>query len=175
MPLPVVLLDTPNERRHRTEIATALNELVKFVNRLNGTTTTEFARYADAIANFTGTLQYGGIEVGYRGLPVGNGSSTISGNYSLVNADAGKAIVYVGTGGHTLTFPSGVLNANSVVEVWNAGSGALTIFSATSQDWYNGSGTLGTGSRTLSVGGVARLAQFNNTTAQIATTGIGLS
>jgi hypothetical protein len=34
MPLPVVPLDSPNEKQHRTVIATSLNELVKFFNTI---------------------------------------------------------------------------------------------------------------------------------------------
>lgn len=34
MPLPVVPLDSPNEKQHRTVIATSLNELVKFYNTI---------------------------------------------------------------------------------------------------------------------------------------------
>jgi hypothetical protein len=38
MPLPVVPLDSPNEKQHRTVIATSLNELVKFFNTIKSTT-----------------------------------------------------------------------------------------------------------------------------------------
>jgi hypothetical protein len=120
---------------------------------LAGQAITAFARYADTTANFTGTLQYGGVEVGYRGLPSGNGGSNVSGDYTLVAADAGKRIVYVGSGGHTITLPSSVLTIDSMVSIINVGSGSITLSPSGTLNWFNGSGTLASGSRTLAVAG----------------------
>lgn len=44
MPLPVVPLDSPDERQHRTVIATSLNELVKFFNTIKSETWTAAVR-----------------------------------------------------------------------------------------------------------------------------------
>lgn len=107
------------------------------------------ALLAAATSNFTGTLQYGGVEVGYRGMP----QRAFSGASTTAASDAGLMLAYTGTGGHTLTLDSDPA-ADSVVTIRNVGSGNLTIAGSASLDWYNGSGTISSGSRTLAVGGI---------------------
>lgn len=107
-----------------------------------------------------------GIEVGYRGQPF----SVQSGNYTFVQADNGTVVYYTGTGGHTFTLPT--LTGNPVIGIRNGGSAALTIAqTGTALSWYNGSGTIPSGSRTLAVSG-ACVADFNTSWNAI---GTGLS
>lgn len=107
----------------------------------------------DTINFINGTLQYGGIEVGYRGFRQGR---NFSGNDNTAATDAGGLATYTGSGGHTFTC-DGDPSTNALVSIMNAGSGALTIAGSTSLTWFNGSGALSTGSRTLAVGGIATL------------------
>lgn len=99
-----------------------------------------------------GTLQYGGVEVGYRGMP----ARTFSGNDSTVAADNGTMVVYTGAGGHTFTADTD-LAANGVLVLRNAGTGNLTLAGSSAISWYNGSGAVPVGSRTLAIGGVVSL------------------
>lgn len=110
----------------------------------------------DTVNFNNGVLQYGGIEVGYRGLP----RTAISGNYTVLTTDAGKVVRYTGTGGHTITFDSNPA-VNTIVTLVHAGAGTITITPSVALDWYNGSGTIGSGNRTMAVGGVATLTVFN--------------
>lgn len=104
----------------------------------------------DTVNFFSGTLQYGGVEVGYRGLP--NRSFTASD--STVDSDNGRAVIYAGVGGHTFTLDADVANTG-LVTILNAGAGNITVAASGTLSWYNGSGTISTGSRTLVPGGVA--------------------
>lgn len=99
-----------------------------------------------------GTLQYGGIEVGYRGF---RQRRNITGNDNTAATDAGGILVYTSSG-HTLTFDSDPAQ-ESLITVVNAGSGNLTIAASGSLSWFNGSGTIGSGSRTLAVAGAVSL------------------
>lgn len=96
-----------------------------------------------------GTLQYGGIEVGYRGF---RQRRNFSGNDSTAATDAGGILVYTGTGGHTMTLDSDPAQ-ECIITLVNAGSGSLTVSASTTFSWFNGTGTLGSGSRTLAVAG----------------------
>jgi hypothetical protein len=100
---------------------------------------------------FTGTTTYGGNEVGYRQLI----QRTFSGNDSEAAADAGRAVEYTGAGGHTFTLDGEINASGGIITIFNNGSGNLTIATTGTISWYNGSGTISTGSRTLAVGGVA--------------------
>lgn len=133
-----------------------------------GAALTAFARYADTTANFTGTLQYGGVEVGYKGMP----SRSITGTDNTQTTDGGKVLIYSSTGGHTLTLDSDPANGD-VVTIINNGSGDLTIAGSTSLSWFNGSGTISTGNRTLAVAGYVS-ARHSGSGAWIIT-GTGLS
>jgi hypothetical protein len=101
----------------------------------------------DTINFPNGTLQYGGIEVGYRGLIF----RAMTGNDSTAATDAGKGINYTGAGGHTLTLDADVASTG-VVTVINTGTGSFTLSGSGSLSWLNGSGTIPTGNRTVAVG-----------------------
>lgn len=113
------------------------------------------AKYADTTANFTGTLQYAGNEVGYRSLIGRN----ISGSDNTAASDNGRLVRYTGTGGHTFTIDSDFGTANNILTLVNTGSGNLTIAESLSggMSWLNGSGSIPTGSRTLAPGGVVTI------------------
>lgn len=96
-----------------------------------------------------GILQYGGFEVGYKGLIVRN----FSGSDNTISSDNGRLVRYQGIGGHTFTLDGDLPLGTGMVMIMNGGSGNLTI-SASTLGWYNGSGTVTTGNRTLAVGGV---------------------
>lgn len=131
--------------RFRTADDTGINDVNWLEVDRTGTT-------IDTVNFANGTLQYGGLEVGYRNLI----HRSISGSDSTAASDRGRAIQYTGTGGHTLTF-DGDLGANHIVVVMNMGNGNLTIAESLGGvlSWMNGSGTISSGSRTLAVGGVA--------------------
>lgn len=116
-----------------------------------------------------GVLQYGGNEVGYRNI-VGGG--TFSGNTSAGTTDRGGIFRYTGSGGNTLTFPNTVAT-NGIMSVVNEGTGTLTLAgSSVTLSWFNGSGTISTGSRTLAVGGVATVWYISSSAAYVWGTGI---
>lgn len=100
--------------------------------------------------NFPTNLQYGGVEVGFRPLNTGTSGA---GNFSLAQADGGLLSAYTGAGGHTITLAT--LTSGTIVTIINAGTGSCTLSPSTGLDWFNGSGTISTGNRTLAVGGVA--------------------
>jgi hypothetical protein len=108
-----------------------------------------------AVASVGGTgvaITSDGIEVGYRTLP----NQDQAGNYTLAATDSGKMVSYSGSGGHTFT---GYAAADdTLISVMNVGTGNVTIApgSGTLQ-WANGSGTFGTGNRTLAVASVATM------------------
>lgn len=132
--------------------------------QVDRTTTT-----VDTINFPNGVLQYGGNEVGYRNI-VGGG--TFSSSTSAGNADRGGIFRYTGTGGHTLTFPNTV-TAGGIMSVVNEGSGNLTLAgSSVTINWFNGSGTVSTGSRTLAVSGVATIWYVTTGAAYVWGTGI---
>lgn len=88
-------------------------------------------------------------------------TTSISGNYTVLATDIGKRIRYTGAGGHTITLPT--LATDFIVGIYNAGLGAITITktSAGVIFWFNGSGSVPTGNRTLAIGGVST-AEFTN-------------
>lgn len=102
-----------------------------------------------------GVLRYGGNEVGYRSLL----GRAIAGSDSTAVSDNGRAVEYTGTGGHTFTIDNDFNTARNIMTLINSGSGNLTVAEtlAGSLFWFNGSGSLGTGSRTMAVGGVATI------------------
>lgn len=117
----------------------------------------------------SGTLQYGGVEVGFRGLP----AAASAGTYAFAATDRGFLIEYVGPGGSTFNINNGVFSGSEVITVTNAGSGNLTISGTIGTlSWFNGSGTISTGGRTLAVGGVATVYLRSSTAAYIWGTGI---
>lgn len=96
----------------------------------------------------SGTLQYGGIEVGFRGLPQIDFS--VSGGLSA--SFAGKQLRYIGAGGHTLTLDNNI-QLFDVITIANAGGGNLNLVAVGTLSWFNGSGAVVTGARVLAVGG----------------------
>jgi hypothetical protein len=110
----------------------------------------------DSIAFSAASVTVNGNEVGYRGV---RQFRTITGNETTNATDPGGAIEYIGPGGHTLTLSASV-SAREIIMVLNGGSGNLTISPSASMVWYNGSGSLSLGNRTLAVGGVATLISF---------------
>jgi hypothetical protein len=112
------------------------------------------AYYGATTSNFTGTLQYGGIEVGYRGY---RQSRDVTNTDSTAATDAAGVVRF--TGGNTFTFTADSDPASlALVTLINAKSGGtLTISGSVSLDWFNGSGTISSGNRTLAIGGWATL------------------
>lgn len=97
-----------------------------------------------------GTIQAAGVELGNKNLFF----RSISGSDSTASTDRGRGINYAGTGGHTLTLDTDI-TINGTLQILNTGSGNLTIASSNTLTWMNGSGTMGSGSRTLAVAGAA--------------------
>jgi hypothetical protein len=102
-----------------------------------------------------GVLQYAGNEVGYRSLL----GRAFSGSDSTAASDNGRGVEYAGAGGHTFTIDSDFAVARNVLTIINSGGGNLTIAETLSGNlfWFNGSGALSTGSRTMAVGGAATI------------------
>lgn len=117
-----------------------------------------------------GILQYGGVEVGYRDLPV----ISTAGNRTFLNTDRGRIIEYGGAGGHTLTVPAaGVIADGGIITVANSGTGGCSVaVTAGNLVWFNGSGALSTGTRTLAVGAWVTLRVFASGSTYITGTGI---
>lgn len=102
------------------------------------------------LVNFpNGILQYGSIEVGWKGLP----NISFAADRNTASTDGGKVLTYTGAGGHTLTLDADP-PIDSVLTIRNIGTGNLTITSSTTLTWLNGSGALAVGSRILAVGGI---------------------
>lgn len=73
---------------------------------------------------FTGTATYGGIEIGYRGVP----QTVQNATYSFVAGDKGKARVKSNTTAYTYTVNAATHVAGDVLTVVNSGSaGNVTI------------------------------------------------
>lgn len=101
-----------------------------------------------------GTLQYGGVEVGFRSIP----QNAQTGNYTTVLADGGKHIFHdSGAGaGDTYTIPANGTVAyplGTVITFVNRDSNNITI--AITTDTMLLAGTTTTGSRTLQQNGLA--------------------
>lgn len=108
----------------------------------------------DTINFPNGTLQYAGLEVGFRQL----NDRTFSASDNTVAGDAGKMVSYTGTGGHTFTADTDMV-VSAILTVRNAGTGTLTLAGSASLQWYNGSGAISFGNRTLAIGGIATMYQ----------------
>lgn len=107
-----------------------------------------------------GVAQYGGVEIGYRGIPV----NTQNTNYTLVLTDAGKMILCTTTGGFTWTIPANASVAypvGTVLTFINDSAGANTI--AITTDTMRLAGTTSTGSRTLATIGMATAVKMVST------------
>lgn len=106
----------------------------------------------DTVNFNNGTLQYGGIEVGYRGYRQRRDFSSTD---NTAATDAGGILLYTGAGGITFTCDSDPA-AQSIITLINAGSGSFTVAASTTMAWYTGA-AITSGSRTLAVGGVVTL------------------
>jgi hypothetical protein len=91
------------------------------------------AKYADATANFTGTLQTSGIAVGYKNIPL---SSNATG--TLVAGDVGKQLV-VSTG---QIVPTGVFNAGDIIMVVNNSAASITLTTSAVTAYLGGVNTV---------------------------------
>lgn len=116
-----------------------------------------------------GTLTYGGLEIGYRGLP----GRSATGADNVVASDNGRVVFLTGAGGYAFTIDTD-LPINGVVMVMNVSAAACTIPESLSgsMSWLNGSGALTTGTRTLAVGGIASILRINSSDAYIWGTGL---
>lgn len=114
----------------------------------------------DTINFPNGTLQYGGVEVGYKGFPQ-NSENT---NFNITNTYAGVITYYTSTG-HTGTIQASFTAlTGGTTTIANHGTGNLTIATASGTlQWLNGTGAVSTGSRTLAVGGVCTITVRNGT------------
>lgn len=126
------------------------------------------AKYADTTANFTGTLQYGGNEVGFRGLP----GRTFATSSNTAASDNGSVVIFTGAGGQTFTGDTDLVSAG-VCQIWNIGSASLTVAVSGTLSWLNGGGSIPTGSRTLAIGGVVTI--YHNGSGNYFVYGTGLS
>jgi hypothetical protein len=114
----------------------------------------------DTINFPNGTLQYGGAEVGWKGFAQNSENS----NFNVTNTFGGVLTYYTGSG-HTATIQATFLAlVGGTTTIANHGSGNLTIATASGTlQWLNGSGAVGTGSRTLAIGGVCTITSRNGT------------
>ena len=106
-----------------------------------------------------GTTSTGASGFGYMGLPQ---NATVTGDYTILAADAGKHIY--STANRTITIPSSATTAMPVgsTVVFIAGSGATVTIAITSDTMYlAGPGT--TGSRTLAPFGMATAVKITAT------------
>jgi len=67
-------------------------------------------------------LQYGGIEVGYRGIPRANVQTS---SYTLTTSDVGK-FIHIQTGG-SIIIPDSVFSTGDVVVLVNVATSDITI------------------------------------------------
>lgn len=117
--------------------------------------------------NFTGTLNYGGIEVGYRTLP----QNVQAGAYAITAADRGKGVVM--NSGSNLTVNASVFAGGDVVTIVNNSGGSLSIVSGTGAPTLRLGGTGTTGNRTLANNGIATI--YAVTTSVFIVSGTGVS
>lgn len=122
-------------------------------------------------ANFSGTLQYGGLEVGFRGVP----QNSQSANYTLILGDAGKHILHPNGGGagDTYTIPANssvAYDIGTVLTFVNRDSNSVSI-AITTDTMYLAGGTT-TGTRTLAQNGVATAIKVESTVWIISGTGL---
>ncbi len=136
-----------------------------------GDTNTGFYTPSAASDDIWMSLGGTGYPVGYRGMP----SRTTSGNDSTAATDNGRSVTYTGAGGHTFTIDSDFGTASNIMVLINSGSASLAIAESLSGtlSWFNGSGSISTGARTLAVGGVATIWMLDANNAYI--WGVGLT
>lgn len=140
--------------------------------RVRNLTTGDMVSITDSVVNVpTAELQYGGIEVGFRGAP----QNAQAGNYTLVIGDAGKTIYKASGGaGETITIPANAsvaFDVGTIIRIVNNGGGDLSIAITTDTLSRAGDGT--TGTRTLADHGIAVIEKVASTEWFIS--GVGLS
>lgn len=115
------------------------------------------------VVNAPGTLNYNGIEVGYRGIP--NVSTT---GTTAATSERGK--MYVTTGG--ITLPNATFSAGDTFSIYNNSASAITITQGASLTLRQ-AGTTNTGNRTLAARGICTVTFVSGSEAVIS--GAGLS
>jgi hypothetical protein len=125
----------------------------------------------DSINLAATSVQYGGIEIGFRGIP----QNAQTGNYPLVLADAGKHIYHAAAdgAGDTYTIPANSSVAYAVgtaITFINSASDSVSI--AITTDTMTLGGTTTTGTRTLAQNGVATAIKVTTTAWIITGTGL---
>jgi hypothetical protein len=107
----------------------------------------------------------------YRGL----GFRSITGADSTAASDNGFGVVCGGAGSYTFTIDSDFAATGNIMTLINDSSGDITIAESLAGNlfWMNGSGTIGTGSRTLAIGGVATIMMASANSPYV--WGVGLS
>lgn len=102
-------------------ITTATNDLLSFRCFASGRwVLTSSSRGNPNLANavLTGTATYGGIEIGFRGVP----QTVSNANYTFVLADKGQCRLKNNTSAVTYTVPPSVFAAGDVLTVFNTGT-----------------------------------------------------
>lgn len=111
----------------------------------------------------TGAVTAGGIELGYRGIPM----LGASGGGTAATSARGKALVVAAA----LTCPSAVFSAGDTFSIINASGSAVSIPQGSGLTMYL-SGTTSTGDRTLAARGVATVVYVDASTAYISGAGV---
>lgn len=98
------------------------------------------------------TLQYNGVEVGYRQLA----RTDFTANTTASDTVRAGLYRYTGAGGHTLSFDiASAYTTGALFTVINDGLGTLTVGGTLTHNWMNGAGVVPpTGARSLARGGV---------------------
>lgn len=149
-----------NVTQHQASLSIAGSQLTGSI--ADARLSSNVSLYNASPANFTGTLQYGGVEVGFRGVP----QNAQTGNYTCVAGDAGKHIFHAsGDGaGDTYTIPANASVAYAVGTVLTfINRSADTISIAITSDTMYLAGTTTTGTRTLAQNGVATAVKVEST------------
>lgn len=120
----------------------------------------------DTVNFASGVLQYAGSEVGLKKIT----RRDFSVSTSTLSTDGNFLIRFTGAGGQTFTCDSD-LPAEQAFLLMNDGSANLTVAASTLQ-WFNGSGAISSGSRTLAVGGLVTLYHFGSGSYAISGTGL---
>jgi hypothetical protein len=135
----------------------------------SGTTTLQSA---NSNSSFTQTLpSTDGVTLGYLNVPVNSQSAA----YTLVDTDAGKAILHPSTDANARTFTipansSVAYEVGTVLTFINMTSQVVTIAITTDTMYLAGTGT--TGSRSLAQYGIATAVKMTSTTWLISGTGL---
>jgi len=137
----------------------------------SSTDLSDFAKYGDTTANFTGTLQNGGSNVlvdtdigstvGYPNIPA-VGTKTTS--YTLATGDVGK-YVQVGTGG-SITIPNSTFSEGDAITIFNNTTGNVTITCSITTAYIAGTDT-DVASVTLATRGLATILFISGTVCAI--------